>query len=31
MVLAMDEPLAEEQQQQILSIPDVYSAKLVKL
>jgi D-3-phosphoglycerate dehydrogenase len=31
MVLAIDEPLAEEQQQQILSIPDVYSAKLVKL
>ncbi len=30
-VLALDEPLPEEQQQQILSIPDVYSAKLVKL
>ena len=31
MILALDEPLPEEQQQQILSIPDVYSAKLVKL
>ncbi|GAI29509.1 unnamed protein product, partial [marine sediment metagenome] len=31
MVLALDEPLFEEQLQQILSIPDVYSAKLVKL
>ena len=31
MVLALDEALPEEQQQQILSIPDVYSAKLVKL
>ncbi|MFB0559162.1 MAG: phosphoglycerate dehydrogenase [Dehalococcoidales bacterium] len=30
-VLALDEPLPEEQQQQILSIPDVYSAKLVEL
>ncbi len=30
-VLALDEPLPEEQQQQILSISDVYSAKLVKL
>jgi len=30
-VLALDEPLPEEQQQQILSIPDVYSTKLVKL
>jgi len=30
-VLALDEPLPEEQQQQILSNPDVYSAKLVKL
>jgi D-3-phosphoglycerate dehydrogenase len=31
MILALDEPLPEEQQQQILSIPDVHSAKLVKL
>ena len=31
MVLALDEPLPEEQQQQILSIPDVYTVKLVKL
>ncbi|GAJ07492.1 unnamed protein product, partial [marine sediment metagenome] len=31
MVLALDEPLFEEQLQQILSIPDVYSAKLIKL
>ncbi len=31
MILALDEPLPEEQRQQILSIPDVYSAKLVRL
>ena len=31
MVLGLDEPLSEEQQQQILAIPDVYSAKIVKL
>ncbi len=31
MVLALDEPIPEEQQRQILSIPDVYTAKLVKL
>ena len=31
MILALDEPLPEEQRQQILSIPDVYSVKLVKL
>jgi len=31
LVLALDEPLPEEQQQQILSIPDVHSVKLVKL
>jgi len=31
MILALDEPLPEEQRQQILSIPDVYTAKLVKL
>ncbi|MFC2007313.1 phosphoglycerate dehydrogenase [Chloroflexota bacterium] len=31
MVLIMDEPLAEEQQQQILAIPDIYSIKLVQL
>ncbi len=31
MILALDEPLPEEQRQQVLSIPDVYSAKLVKL
>ncbi|MBI2860026.1 MAG: phosphoglycerate dehydrogenase [Chloroflexi bacterium] len=31
MVLALDEPLPEAQQQQILSLPDVYSVKLVKL
>lgn len=31
MILALDEPLAEAQRQQILSLPDVYSAKLVKL
>jgi len=31
MVLALDEPLPEEQQQQMLSLPDVYTAKLVQL
>jgi len=31
MILALDEPLLVEQQQQILSLPGVYSAKLVKL
>ena len=31
MILALDEPLPEEQLKQILSIPDVYTARLVKL
>lgn len=31
MILALDEPLPEEQRQEILAIPDVYTAKLVKL
>ena len=31
MILALDEPLPEAQQQQILAIPNVYSARLVKL
>ena len=31
MVLELDEPLAEEHLQQLLAIPDVYSAKVVKL
>jgi D-3-phosphoglycerate dehydrogenase len=31
MILAVDEPLSEEQCQQIISIPDVYTAKVVKL
>jgi len=31
LVLTLDEPLPEEQQQQILAIPDVYSVKLVEL
>ena len=31
MVLSLDEPLSEEHLKQILSIPDVYTAKLVKL
>jgi D-3-phosphoglycerate dehydrogenase len=31
MVLGLDKPLEEEQRQQILSIPDVYTAKVVKL
>jgi D-3-phosphoglycerate dehydrogenase len=31
MVLALDEPLSEEHLERMLSIPDVYTAKLVKL
>ncbi len=31
LVLVLDEPLSEEQQQQILSLPDVYTVKQVKL
>ncbi len=31
MILALDEPLSEEEQQKILAVPDVYTAKLVKL
>jgi len=31
MILALDEPLPEEQQQEILALPDVHTAKLVKL
>jgi len=31
MILAVDEPLSEEHCQQILSIPDIYTAKVVKL
>jgi len=31
MILALDEPLPEEKQQQILSLPDVYSVKQAKL
>ena len=31
MILALDEPLPEERQQQLLSIPDIYTVKLVKL
>jgi D-3-phosphoglycerate dehydrogenase len=31
MILALDEPLLEEQQQQMLSIPDIHTVKVVKL
>jgi len=31
MILALDEPLPEEQRQQVLALPDVYTAKLVKI
>jgi D-3-phosphoglycerate dehydrogenase len=31
MILALDESLPEEQRQEILALPDVYAAKLVKL
>jgi len=31
MFLALDEPLAEAQRQEILAIPGIYTAKVVKL
>jgi D-3-phosphoglycerate dehydrogenase len=31
MILAVDEPLSDEQCQQLLAIPDIYTAKMVKL
>ena len=31
MILALDEPLPEQQMQQILAMPDVSTAKLVKI
>jgi len=31
MILVLDEPLPEEQRQKILAIPDIYTAKVVKL
>jgi len=31
MILALDESMPEEQQKLILSVPDVYSAKVVQL
>ena len=31
MILALDEPLPEEQRQQVLSLPDVHTVKLVKV
>lgn len=31
MILALDEPLSEERQRQILAIPDVYTVKLAKI
>ena len=31
MILALDEPLSEGQRQRILAVPDIYTAKLVKL
>jgi D-3-phosphoglycerate dehydrogenase len=31
MILGLDEPLPEQQRQELLTIPDVYNAKLVKL
>jgi hypothetical protein len=31
MILTLDEPVPEEQRQKILSVPDVYSVKFVKL
>ncbi|GAH55449.1 unnamed protein product, partial [marine sediment metagenome] len=31
MFLALDEPLGEQQRQEILAIPDIYTAKVVKL
>jgi D-3-phosphoglycerate dehydrogenase len=31
MILSLDEPLPEEQKQQILALPDVYTVKVVKI
>jgi D-3-phosphoglycerate dehydrogenase len=31
MILTLDEPVPEEEQKRLLSVPDVYSAKFVKL
>ena len=31
MILALDEPLPEKQRQEFLALPDVYTAKVVKL
>ncbi|MEE8414458.1 MAG: phosphoglycerate dehydrogenase, partial [Dehalococcoidales bacterium] len=31
MILALDEPISEERQEQILAVPDIYSVKVVKL
>jgi hypothetical protein len=31
MILALDEPLPEKQQREILSIPDVHTVKLVRM
>ena len=31
MILALDEPFSEEQLQEILAIPDIHTAKMVKL
>jgi hypothetical protein len=31
MILALDEPLVEQQRREILALPDVYTAKLVKI
>ncbi|MEE8205095.1 MAG: phosphoglycerate dehydrogenase, partial [Dehalococcoidales bacterium] len=31
MILALDEPLPEPQMQQLLALPDVYTAKVVKI
>ncbi|MCL0058854.1 ACT domain-containing protein [Dehalococcoidia bacterium] len=31
MVLALDEPVSEQQRQRLLAVPDVYTVKVVKL
>jgi len=31
MILALDEPISEEQREQMLAVPDIYTVKVVKL
>jgi len=31
MILALDEPITEEQREKMLAVPDIYTVKVVKL